>query len=197
MTAHRLVRLLFLVGLVAAPTRLIAQVEFGIKGGASFGNISNKGVLPGDLKTRTGFAAGVSVGFGAQLLGIGAEALFAQRGLSSDGTGDAKLDYLDIPVFLKLQVPSPSIAPFGYLGPQVSFEVNCSNGDLDCSDNGRSTTDYAGVIGAGVKFGGSGAVGVTVEARYVYGLKDLKLDTVTSDDSFKTRSFLILGGLVF
>ena len=67
MTAHRLVRLFFLVGLVAAPTRLIAQVEFGIKGGASFGNISNKGVLPGDLKTRTGFAAGVSVEFGAQL----------------------------------------------------------------------------------------------------------------------------------
>jgi outer membrane protein with beta-barrel domain len=197
MTPHRLVRLLFLVGLVAAPTRLIAQVQFGIKGGASFGNISNKGVLPGDLKTRTGFAAGVSVGFGAQLLGIGAEALFAQRGLSSDGIGGAKLDYLDIPVYLKLQVPSPGIAPFGYLGPQVSFEVNCSNGDLDCSDNGRSTTDYAGVIGAGVKFGGGSKVGVTVEARYVYGLKDLKLDTVTSDDSFKTRSFLILGGLVF
>ena len=197
MAAHRLARFLFLIGLVTAPTQLVAQVEFGLKGGASFGNISNKGVLPGDLKTRTGFAAGVSIGLGAQLLGVGAEALFAQRGLSSNGTGDAKLDYLDIPVYLKLQVPSPGIAPFGYLGPQVSFEVNCSNGDLDCSDNGRSTTDYAGVIGAGVKFGGSGKVGVTVEARYVYGLKDLKLDTVTSDESFKTRSFLILGGLVF
>jgi hypothetical protein len=197
MAAHRLVRFLFLIGVVAAPTPLMAQVEFGLKGGASFGNISNKGVLPGDLKTRTGFAAGVSIGLGAQLLGVGAEALFAQRGLSSDGTGDAKLDYLDVPVYLKLQVPSPGIAPFGYVGPQVSFEVNCSNGDLDCSDNGRSTTDYAGVIGAGVKFGSGGKVGVTVEARYVYGLKDLKLDTVTSDESFKTRSFLILGGLVF
>jgi hypothetical protein len=191
------VRFLFLMGLIAAPARLVAQVEFGIKGGASFGNISNKGVLPGNLKTRTGFAAGVSLGLGAQLLGVGAEALFAQRGLSSDGTGDAKLDYLDIPVYLKLQVPSPGIAPFGYVGPQVSFEVNCKNGDLDCSDNGHSTTDYAGVVGAGVKFGGSGKVGFTVEARYVYGLKDLKLDTVSSDDSFKTRSFLILGGLVF
>lgn len=196
MAFDKLVRSLVLLGLVAAPASAAAQVEFGIKGGASFGNISNKGVLPGDLKTRTGFAAGVSLGLGTQLLGVGAEALFAQRGLSSDGTGEAKLDYLDIPVYLKLQVPSPGVAPFGYVGPQVSFEVNCKNGDLDCSDNGRSTTDYAGVIGAGVKFGG-GNVGFTVEARYIYGLKDLKLDTVTSDESFKTRSFLILGGLVF
>lgn len=186
-----------LLGLIVAPAALAAQVEFGVKGGASFGNISNKGVLPGNLKTRTGFAAGVSLGLGAQIVGVGAEALFAQRGLSADGTGDTKLDYLDIPVYLKVQAPTPGISPFGYIGPQVSFEVNCKNGDLDCSDNGRSTTDYAGVIGAGVKFGSAGKAAFTAEARYVYGLKDLELDTVTSDESFKTRSFLLLAGIVF
>jgi hypothetical protein len=183
--------------MMVAPAALVAQVEFGVKGGASFGNISNKGVLPGNLKTRTGFAAGVSLGLGAQVVGIGAEALFAQRGLSADGTGDTKLDYLDVPVYLKVQAPTPGISPFGYVGPQVSFEVNCKNGDLDCSDNGRSTTDYAGVIGAGVKFGSGGKASFTAEARYVYGLKDLKLDTVTSSESFKTRSFLLLAGIVF
>jgi hypothetical protein len=182
---------------LAAAAPASAQVEFGVKGGASFGNISNKGLLPGNLKTRTGWAAGASLGYRAGLVGIGGEALFAKRGLKSDGTGDLKLDYVDIPVYLKIQAPTPGISPFGYLGPQVSFEVTCKVDNLDCANGDRSKTDYAGVIGAGVKFGNESGVGFTAEARYIYGLKDLKLGTVTSSESFKTRSFLILGGIVF
>ena len=189
---------LFLLGLVlvSTPSHLAAQAEFGLKGGVSFGNISNKGVLPGDLGTRTGFAAGASVGLGGGLIGAGAEALFAQRGLSGDA-GDTKLDYIDIPVYLKVQAPTPGISPFGYIGPQVSFEVTCKVSDVDCGDSGRAKTDYAGVVGAGVKCGGGQTFGFSAEARYVYGLKDLKFATVTSDESFKTRSFLILGGIIF
>jgi hypothetical protein len=186
-----------LVLTLAAAAPASAQVEFGLKGGASFGNISNKGLLPGNLKTRTGWAAGASLGFRAGLLGVGGEALFAKRGLKSDGTGDLKLDYVDIPVYLKIQAPTPGISPFGYIGPQVSFEVTCKVDDVDCTGGDRSKTDYAGVIGAGVKFGHEGGVGFTAEARYIYGLKDLKLSTVSSSESFKTRSFLILGGVVF
>ena len=182
---------------LAAAAPASAQVEFGLKGGASFGNISNKGLLPGNLKTRTGWAAGASLGYRAGLVGIGGEALFAKRGLKSDGTGDLKLDYVDIPVYLKIQAPTPGISPFGYNGPQVSFEVTCKVDNVDCADGDRSKTDYAGVVGAGVKFGNEGGVGFTAEARYIYGLKDLKLGTVTSSESFKTRSFLILGGVVF
>src|ERR1044071_7141699 len=90
----------FALGLALAgtPSHLAAQAEFGLKGGVSFGNISNKGVLPGDLGTRTGFAAGASVGLGSGIVGVGAEALYAQRGLSGDA-GDTKLDYIDIPVY--------------------------------------------------------------------------------------------------
>src|SRR5690242_21371984 len=94
------------LALAAAAAPANAQVEFGIKGGASFGNISNKGVLPGNLKTRTGWAAGVSLGLRARVLGVGAEALYARRGLKSDGTGDLKLDYVDIPVYAKVQAPT-------------------------------------------------------------------------------------------
>jgi hypothetical protein len=187
---------LFALWLASAstPSHLAAQAEFGLKGGVSFGNISNKGVLPGDLGTRTGVAAGASVGLGTGLVGVGAEALFAQRGLSGD-VGDTKLDYIDIPVYLKVQAPTPGISPFGYLGPQVSFEVTCKVSDVDCGDTGRAKTDYAGVVGAGVKFGGE--VGFSVEARYVYGLKDLKFATVPSDERFQTRSFRLLGGIIF
>lgn len=195
--SKRFVVLSTLVLTLAAAAPASAQLEFGLKGGASFGNISNKGLLPGNLKTRTGWAAGASLGFRARLIGVGGEVLFAKRGLKSDGTGDLKLDYVDIPVYLKIQAPTPGISPFGYLGPQVSFEVTCKVDNVDCANGNRSKTDYAGVVGAGVKFGNESGVGFTAEARYIYGLKDLKLSTVTTSESFKTRSFLILGGIVF
>ena len=44
---------------LAAPSALLAQGEAGLKGGVSFGNISNKGLLPGNLSNRTGFAGGI------------------------------------------------------------------------------------------------------------------------------------------
>src|SRR5262245_42348185 len=78
---------------------LAAQGEIGIKAGASFGDISNKGLLPGNLKHRTGFAGGLYFGTGG-LLGFGVEGLYAQRGAESDdaaATADTKLDYIDIP----------------------------------------------------------------------------------------------------
>ena len=61
--------------------------------------------------------------------------------------------------------------------------------------SGRPKTSTAAVIGAGLRLGGMSAM--TIEGRYVYGLTDLKLNTVTSSQSYKTRSFLILAGLTF
>ncbi len=175
---------------------LVAQGEIGIKAGASFGDISNKGVLPGNLKHRTGFAGGLYFG-SSGLLGIGVEGLYAQRGAESDdatATADTKLDYIDVPVYLKVRIPTPGVKPFGYAGPQVSYEVKCRTGaGVDCgnySTSGRSRWDYAAVIGAGIRIGGS--TGFGIEGRYVYGLKDLKPSTVTSGSSYKNRSFLLL-----
>jgi len=181
-----------------APVSLAAQAHFGFKGGVSFGNVSNSGVLPGDLGQRTGVAGGVTLVSGG-LLGLGVDALYAQRGISSSAAdaNERRLDYVDIPAYLRVQLPTPGLSPFGYIGPQVSFEVRCRDHDVACPSDGRSTTDFAGVIGAGLKFGGASAPGFTVEARYVYGLKDLHLSTITTSESYKTRSFMLLGGILF
>jgi hypothetical protein len=56
----------------------------------------------------------------------------------SDGTGDLKLDYVDFPVYAKVQVPTPGVSPFGYLGPQVWFEVTCKVDDVRCTGGDRS-----------------------------------------------------------
>jgi hypothetical protein len=176
---------------------LLAQYAVGIKAGASFGNISNKGILPGNLKTRTGFAAGLYLGSGG-IVGIGVEALYAQRGAESDdatATAETKLDYIDLPVYLKVKLPLPAIKPFAYAGPQASYEVRCRTAaGADCgaySTSGRKRWDYAGVIGAGVQIAGK----FGLEGRYIYGLRDLKPSTVTSSSSYKTRSLLLLASL--
>ena len=177
---------------------LAAQAEFGLKAGASFGNISNKGLLPGNLKTRIGAAGGLFLGYRAKIIGFGIEALYAQRGAKSyESIGDQSthLDYVDIPAYVKVSIPTPGIRPFVYAGPQISFEAKCrsANNTAPCSDAGRKKTDYAGVIGAGLRLGGS--MGLTLEGRYVYGLSDLKLSTVTSSESYKNRTFMLLVGI--
>lgn len=177
-------------GLIPATTQ--AQSGFGFKGGLSYGNVSNRGVLPGALHERTGFAAGISLGSSERLLGFGIEGLYAQRGVASNSAASSrKLDYIDVPVYLRVTLPTPGMAPYAFAGPQVSFELHCS----DACPSGRPKTTTAAVIGAGVRLGARSAV--SLEGRYLYGLTDLKLSTVTSADSYKTRSFLILAGIAF
>jgi len=184
---------------LAVQGTLAAQAEYGLKAGASFGNIKNKGVFPGELKTRIGAAGGLFLGYRAKVIGFGIEAMYAQRGARSDQSiADqwTHLDYVDIPGYLKVTIPAPGIRPFVYAGPQVSFEAKCrtANNTAPCPDSGREKTDYAGIIGGGVRLGGR-AAGLSLEARYVYGLSDLKLSTVTASESYKNRTFMLLVGL--
>ena len=179
--------------LAGAVSTAHAQSGLGIKAGLSYGTVSNVGVLPGDLHSRSGFAAGLGLQTGGPV-GLGIEGLYAQRGVTGGAPGDAReLNYLDIPVYLRVGMPTPGISPFVYAGPQASFELQCRAGGMDCPATGRPKTTYAGVIGAGVRLVG----GLTVEGRYIYGLTDLKLNTVTASQSYHTRSFLVLVGLGF
>jgi hypothetical protein len=170
-----------------------SQAGFEIKGGLSWGNVSNRGVLPGALNGRNGVAVGLGV-FGGSPVGFGIEGLYVQRGVDN-AAFDAfsrRLDYIDVPAYLRLSVPF-TLQPFVYAGPQASFEIRCRSGVGDCPDTGRPVTSWSGIIGAGIRF--NPGVAMTVEGRYVYGLTDLKLTTITSSSSYRTRSFMLLLGL--
>lgn len=186
-----------IIALALSVAAAASAQSMALKGGLSYGNVSSGGVLPGNLDSRTGFAVGLSLGPGHDILGIGVEGLYTQRGVTSSSSpaNERKLDYIDVPVYLRAMLPLPGIAPFAYAGPQVSFELRCRAGGSVCPDSGRPSTTYAAVIGGGVRLGAGSAF--SIEGRYVYGLSDLKLDTVTSSDSYKTRSFLILAGWAF
>lgn len=169
--------------------------SFGLKGGLSYGNVSNGGALPGSVTQRSGFAVGISAVSGGPI-GVGIEALYAQRGVTSDVAADRwHLDYLDIPVYVRLAMPNAVATPFAYAGPQASFELKCGAGSFNCPDSGRPTALFAGVIGAGLRL--RAMRGLSIEGRYIYGLTDLKLSTVSSAESYQTRSFLLLAGISF
>jgi hypothetical protein len=190
--AYAIIAAALLVGAIPAAAR--AQVA--IKGGVTWSDVSNRGVLPGDLSGRTGFTAGIGISTPWEVIGVGAEGLFAQRGIIGSAESDSRrLDYIDVPVYLRVAIPELPVRPFIYAGPQFSFELRCRAGDASCPDNDRPTTSYAAAVGAGLRFGER--QGVSVEGRYLYGLTDLKLGTVTDDNSYRTRAFLIMVGVGF
>jgi opacity protein-like surface antigen len=180
--------------LAAAPLAAHAQGAMGIKAGLSYGTATNSGLAP-DAKSRSGFAIGVGV-VSPGPVGVGVEAIYAQRGFTSSADfASRRFDNLDVPVYLRLSMPNTEVTPFVYIGPQVSYELKCATDSGSCPDVDRSHVDFAAVIGGGVRLGVAG--GLMLDARYVYGLSDLRLSSIQFGDSYQTRSLLVLLGIGF
>jgi opacity protein-like surface antigen len=179
----------------AALPAVAAAQNFGIIAGYSYGSIPNSGgVFPGTLQAHSGLAAGLRLTTSGPV-GFGIEGLYAERGFTSTIAGNSrKLRYIDVPAYLRVALPNPTITPFGYIGPQLSFEINCDAGGGNCP-SGRDKTTYAGIAGAGVKL--PMLANISIEGRYVYGLNDLNMGTVTTRANYRARSFMILAGIGF
>lgn len=173
-------------GLVGRPEPAAAQL--GLKGGLSYATRSDN-ARP-DLDSRTGFAAGLSLPLGRGILALQPEGLYVERGW--EGTAEGKLTYIEVPLLLRVNIPTPGIAPFAVAGPSASFRLSCTSGGADCPSDTRST-DYGVNLGAGVRLGGRS--GLTIEGRYSWGLR--KLSEVTTGLDAKTRTFLALAGFEF
>jgi hypothetical protein len=169
----------------------VASAQVGILGGLTWGSTPNNGgVSPGNLKANNGFAVGIGAQSGGPI-GFGFNVLYAQRGFTSSASNDSQqLGYIDVPLYLRLAIPNPVITPFAMIGPQISFELNCTGGNCP---SGNTGTTYAGVVGAGLKFHTLG--GVSLQGRYVYGLSNLNYNTVNNTSNYKPRSFMLLLGL--
>lgn len=176
----------------ALPAAAQAQ-GLGIKGGISYNNVTSSGALPGDEGEQTGFTGGIGFVTGG-FLGVGVEALYAQRNAASS-TATGKLTFVDIPAYLRVRIPTPMLAPYVYAGPQWSREIGCTVNGADCAEDAeRTKTSTSAVIGGGLQLGKHG---LSVEGRYVYGLSDLNFGTVSNTENYKSRTFVLLLGLGF
>jgi hypothetical protein len=185
---------LAVAALCVVPMAAEAQ-GFGVLGGWSYGQVPSSNTTGhGSLSGNSGFALGVGVESGGPV-GFGVNALWAQRGFRSTLIGNSQtLNYIDVPIYLRLALPNPTITPFALIGPQVSFEMNCNANGTDCP-SGRSKTTFDGVAALGLRFPSLG--GLSIQARYLYALQNLDYGTVSNQSNYRQRSFMLLLGLGF
>jgi hypothetical protein len=162
--------------MLVLPQTAAAGVKFGIKGGANIANVN--GNFTGELsnwKSTVGFCAGIFLELNlGRILTIQPEVLYTVKGADS-GTGKLKFDYLEIPVLLKIRIPTGSVHPFVFAGPAFGFSLRALIDGVKISD--MPTADYGAVLGGGLQLGRS----IHIDARYTMGLQKLAipdLDTI-------------------
>lgn len=159
------------------PQTAAADVRFGIKGGASIANVNgNFAADIEDWKSTVGFCGGIFLEFNfGRILTIQPEVLYTMKGVDT-GTGKLKFDYLEIPVLLKLRIPTGSLHPFVFAGPAFGFNLKALIEGYKI-DN-MPSSDYSAVLGGGLQLGRS----VHIDVRYTMGLKKLEIPDLETID---------------
>jgi hypothetical protein len=197
----QLLLLLALIATCAIGESASAQ-GFGIIGGISIGSVPQS--VSGGFGQSTGVSSSPSFALGLSaesdgVVGFGANLLFARRDLRYAPYSDTnRRGYVDVPLYLKLSVPSRSLAPFFLAGPQASVATGC----IDACSTGRSTMTYAAIAAVGAKL--STASRFSVQVRYVHGFTNERTELAINPggffqppDTFRTRSLLLLAAFGF
>jgi hypothetical protein len=157
-----------------------AFAQFGIKGGLNSSSYRGSDV-GSNITTATNFTAGISYDIGLLLgFSIQPEVLYTRRGgiydfPSSNYKETDKLDYIDVPLLLKFELPIPILSVYVEGGAAYSFllsakrkaEWNGASSEGDIKDN-ITKNDLSLIVGAGVNI-----FFIEVDARYVSGQKTI------------------------
>src|SRR5262245_37826834 len=175
-----------------------AASGFGI--GAKFGPLFTSydaASCDGCFNTNTGWEGGIWFGGNrGGRVGVMGELLYAKKKQEGSGlTGSTNLQYLEIPILLRVNIGSRSrngISVYGLAGPV--FDVN-----LKASLNGLDVKSKYQSLDLGVLFGGG--IEITrflVEGRFNKALRNvLDSSSAGSVTDIKTKSFAVLFGLRF
>jgi Outer membrane protein beta-barrel domain len=166
-----------LAALVVLPQPGAAGIKFGIKGGASIANVNgNFTDALGDWKSMVGFCGGIflELNFG-RILTIQPEVLYTMKGADT-GDGKLKFDYIEVPVLLKIRIPTGDLHPFIFAGPAFGWNLKAAIEGIEISD--MPTADYSAVFGAGLQLGRS----IHIDARYTMGLQKLEVPDLGTID---------------
>ena len=145
------------IAVVMGTTVYSQSLDFGIKLGANFANISDVS----DMSSKTGFHGGIFSGVKFKKVAIQGDLLYSQQG-AKFGPTKFDLDYVNVPIVLKYYlIQGLNIQ----VGPQFGFLVND-----DIPEGGESKdVDVSGVAGLGYDL----PFGLRFDARYNFGLTDV------------------------
>lgn len=155
----------FIVASLVTASLVSAQgTAGGLKLGINLANMHGDDVEDFGQEARMGLCVGGFLGFGlGNVVVIQPELLYSQKGIAADeGIGEAvmKVDYIDIPVAVKLMVPvKGNIQPFFSAGPYFAYNINATmsfsnNGSHSEEDLGDEIKDmdFGAVLGGGLGF---------------------------------------------
>jgi hypothetical protein len=153
----RSLKILLLGAFLILASNTISAQKWGIRAGANFSDVNVDGL---DTDAKTGLYVGVykEIPLVGGLLFVQPELQYSQEGFSTD-FGDAKLDYLTVPILAKIYVVK--LLSFE-TGPQFGFLVN----DNDFGDSNSFIPSWA--FGTSLNL----PLGLSINARYISGLDD-------------------------
>jgi hypothetical protein len=178
------------VAMLVLPRMATADVKFGIKGGVNVANVNgNFADNVTNWKSRVGFCAGIFLEFNfGRILTIQPEVLYTMKGADATlaegvltGTGKLRFDYLEIPILLKVRIPTGDVHPFVFAGPAIGFNLKAAFQDITGSSSdvaGMNKVDYSAVFGGGLQLGRS----IHIDARYTLGLQKLEVPDLGTID---------------
>ncbi|HVO76167.1 MAG TPA: porin family protein [Ignavibacteriaceae bacterium] len=203
-----------------------AQIKLGVQGGVNLAGISMDPEESGfDTGTRTALVLGGIINFDlSPLLSLQAEPSYVQKGSSVDitqiqnginikGEGNISINYIEIPILLKVTFPTPQIKPFLVGGASVSFRAGDAKLTLDkVTGNGQDvtnlipaedkeqtmkskSTDFVLNFGAGLMIPVS-LLDIFIEGQYNLGLTNIN-DESNDDTKIKNHGIQIKAGLLF
>ena len=167
-------RIFLSTGLILAATLAplsagYAQLTFGGFAGVNFSNLDISALDPNaSTSSRTGGMFGGYLGTHlGRLFTVRLEGYWTRKGADIQESGSSvesfKIDYIEIPLILRVNLPLVVIKPAIYAGPAISFKTSCTPEDStppeSCED--VNSTDFSGIIGAGIGFGP-----ITLDVQY-------------------------------
>lgn len=156
-------------------------IKYGVKAGVNLSNMSNDMTFDPAFSMGIGFQIGALVNFhwgqrtasslpGTGLWGLQPELLFSNQVIKSDG-GDLKLNYIKVPVMLKVY---PLARLSVEVGPEFSYLIFSSPESMKIDGATVKVGDCKGFnFGAGVGAAYEFNFGLMVGARYSMGFTDL------------------------
>jgi Outer membrane protein beta-barrel domain len=171
----------------------------GIKFGPTFNAFSSEAL---DFDNRTGVHGGIFIGGSREnVLGFQTEFNWLRKNVeqhtpalsSIQGGRDIRIDYLQVPVLLRLNAGSRSpngFAVYGIAGPAIELKVADEIEGLTL-DDGFEGADVSLVFGGGFE-----VARIIVEGRYEKGLRRIN-KTFSNLDDIKKQAFTILFGIRF
>lgn len=192
---------LFVTALLTQP----AAAGVGVKGGLAWPTLAFSSSMEAPpLTTLHTPMGGVYFGIGLGIFSIQPEILYVRMGARMEETPDwmeDRLDYIQVPLLLKINVLPGPISPMVYGGPYGAYLLKATGvsyisgvtESTDIKDQVKST-DYGVTFGGGIDF--KLGVKLSAEVRYNLGLANITKNP-SAGEWVKNRCLMVLVGIGF